>query len=95
MKIYKVVKREENPTIALSDVSMEDGFMLVSSDDECVGIIVYDSKRHKYGLINCFYDSFREGIEPRYYDESLEELMRIIKSDFCGPIEFNYIKVES
>lgn len=95
MKIYKVVKREENPTIALSDVSMEDGFMLVSSDGECVGIIVYDSGREKYGLVNCFYDSFRAGIDVQYDAENLEELMKIIKSDFCGPVEFNYIKVES
>lgn len=95
MKIYKVVKREENPTISIGDVSMEDGFMLVSSDGRCVGMIVYDSGREEYVLVTCFYDDFMGGIEVDYHHESLEELMRGIKSDYCGPVEFNYIKVES
>lgn len=95
MKIYKVVKREENPTISVSDVSMEDGFMLVSSDGRCIGMIVYDSGREEYELITCFYNDFRDGIDIDYHDESLEALMKIIKSDYCGTIEFNYIKVES
>jgi hypothetical protein len=95
MKIYKVVKREENPTITISDANMEDGFMLVSSDGKCLGMIVYDSGREEYELITCFYDSFRDGIEVDYHDESVDELMRLIKSDYCGAIEFNYIKVEA
>jgi hypothetical protein len=95
MKIYKVVKREENPTITISDANMEDGFMLVSSDGRCIGMIVYDSGREEYILVTCFYDSFRDGIEVDYHHEDLEELMRGIKSDYCGAIEFNYIKVEA
>lgn len=95
MKIYKVVKREENPTISVSDVSMENGFMLVTSDGSCIGMIVFDSEKEEYILITCFYDCFREGIEVDYHHESLENLMKIIKSDYCGTIEFNYIKVES
>lgn len=95
MKIYKVIKREENPTITISDVNMEDGFMLASSDGKCIGMIVHDSGRDEYELITCFYDCFRDGIDVEYHDSSLEELMRTIKSDYCGAIEFNYIKVES
>lgn len=95
MKIYKVVKREENPTITLSDVNMEYGFMIVTAEGEAVGIIVYDSEREEYMLINNFYDSFKEGICPCYCDEKLENLMKRIKSDYVAPVEFNYIKVES
>lgn len=95
MKIYKVVKREENPTITIGDVRMEDGFMLASSDGRCIGMIVYDSGRGEYILITCFYDDFGDGIEVEYHHESLDDLMKIIKSDYCGTIEFNYIKVES
>lgn len=95
MKIYKVVKREESPTITIGDVNMECGFILVSSDGQCVGMIVYDSGREEYELITCFYNSFRDGADIDYHDESLEELMKVIKSDYCGTIEFNYIKVES
>lgn len=95
MKIYKVVKREETPTITIGDVSMEDGFMLVSSDGSCIGMIVYDSEKEEYILVTCFYDCFSMGIEVDYHDASLEGLMKTIKSDYCGAIEFNYIKVES
>lgn len=95
MKIYKVIKREESPTITIGDVNMEDGFMLVSADGKCIGIIVYDSGREEYELITCFYNSFRDGADVDYHDESLDELMRVIKSDYCGTIEFHYIKVES
>ena len=93
MKIYKVVEQKETPTISISDVSMEDGFMLVSAEDRCIGMIVYDSGRKEYVLITYFYDDFRDGIDVDYHEESLEKLMKIIKSDY-SEVEFNYIKVE-
>ena len=94
MRIYKVVKREENPTISLSKVNMEDGFLIAISDGEAVGIIVYDNCEDRYIMITDFNDSFESGIDPRYYGEDLEKLMEEIKSDYTEPVEFNFVRVE-
>lgn len=94
MRIYKVVKREENPTISVDKVNMEDGFLIVISDGEAVGIIVCDDCTENYIMITGFSDSFESGIVPRYYNEDLEQLMDEIKSDYTKPVEFNFIKVE-
>ena len=94
MKIYKVVEREENPTIILSRVSMGDGFLIALAKGEAIGIIVYDCGNSQYIMINSFYDDFSCGIEPRYYNDDLEKLMEEIKSEYKDPVEFNFIRVE-
>jgi len=94
MRIYKVIKKEESPTISLNKVSMKDGFLIVMSDSEAVGIIVYDNCEAKYLMITEFIDSFQSGIDPRYCNENLEKLMEEIKSDYVDPVEFSFIKVE-
>ena len=94
MRIYKVVKKEENPTIPINRVKMEEGFLIVMSDGEAVGIIVYDANNAQYIMITEFYDDFSNGIEPRYYDEDLEKLMEEIKSDYTDAVEFNFVRVE-
>jgi hypothetical protein len=94
MRIYKVVKREENPTIPLSKVNMEDGFLIVISNGEAIGIIVYDDCKGQYIMITNFNDSFESGIDSDYYNEDLEKLMEEIKIDYEEPIEFNFVRVE-
>lgn len=94
MRIYKVVKKEENPTISLGKVNMEDGFLIALADGEAIGIIVYDSNNAQYIMITDFWDDFSSGIDPRYYNEDLEKLMDEIKSDYTDPVEFNFVRVE-
>lgn len=94
MRIYKVVKKEENPTIPLNKVRMEDGFLIVMSNGEVVGIIVYDSSDTQYIMITNFRDYFATGIDPEYHNESLEKLLEEIKSDYINPVEFNFVRVE-
>ena len=94
MRIYKVVKKEENPTISLSKVNMEDGFLIAMADGEAIGIIVYDSNNAQYIMITDFWDGFTNGIDPRYYNDDLEKLMEEIKSDYTDPVEFNFVRVE-
>lgn len=94
MRIYKVVKKEENPTISLNKVHMEDGFLIALSDGEAIGIIVYDAINTQYIMITNFLDDFSCGINPRYYDKDLEKLMDVIKSDYTDPVEFNFVRVE-
>lgn len=93
MRIYKVVKREENPTIPLSKVDMEDGFLIAISNGEAVGIIVYDDCTENYIMITDFKDSFESGITPRYYNENLENLMEEIKMDYIESVELNFVRV--
>ena len=94
MRIYKVVKKEENPTISLGKVNMEDGFLIALADGEAIGIIVYDANNSQYIMITEFWDDFSSGIDPRYYNEDLEKLMEEIKSDYTDPVEFNFVRVE-
>lgn len=94
MRIYKVVKKEESPTISLDKVNMEDGFLIAGAAGAVIGIIVYDTDMDQYIMITDFRDNFSSGInEPRYYNEDLEKLMDEIKSDFIDPVEFNFVKV--
>lgn len=94
MRIYKVVKKEENPTISLDKVNMENGFLIALSDGEAIGIIVYDATNNQYMMITDFCDNFSNGIDPNYYSVDLEALMNEIKSDYMTPIEFNFVRVE-
>lgn len=94
MRIYEVVKKEENPTISLGKVNMEDGFLIALADGEAIGIIVYDANNSQYIMITEFWDDFSSGIDPRYYNEDLEKLMEEIKSDYTDPVEFNFVRVE-
>lgn len=95
MRIYRVIKNEEKPTIPLSKVKMEEGFLIVTADNEVIGIIVYDSNGSQYIMINDFWDDFTGGgIVPHYYNDSLEKLMDEIKDDYTSPVEFNFVRVE-
>jgi len=94
MRIYKVVEKEETPTISLDNVNIEDGFLIALADGEAIGIIVYDSNNSQYIMITEFWDDFSNGIDPRYYNEDLEKLMEEIKSDYADPVEFNFVRVE-
>lgn len=93
MRIYKVVKKEESPTISLDKVNMEDGFLIAGAAGAVIGIIVYDTDNDHYIMITDFRDNFISGIDPRYYNEDLEKLMDEIKSDYIDPVEFNFVKV--
>ena len=92
MRTYKIVKKEEKPTIPISKVNFSEGFILVESDDEAVGIIVLDDEAGVFSFITTFKDSFRDGIRPAYYDESLEGLMKTLKGDFVDETEFTFIR---
>ena len=92
MKIYKVVKKEENPTIVLNKVDFDEGFIIVTSREAAIGIIVYDLESASHIFITRFKDYFREFDELGY--QNLEDLMNHIKSDYEHPVEFNFVRVE-
>lgn len=92
MRTYKIVKKEEKPTITISKVNFNEGFILVESNDEAVGIIVLDDEAGVFSFISNFRDSFRDGIRPAYYDESLEGLMKTLKNDLVDETEFTFIR---
>lgn len=94
MILYKVVKKQESPTIPLNKINMEDGFIIVKSDDEAIGIIIYDTCRDNYIMINDFKDNFERGINPSYYNKDLENLIEDIKMDYNEPVELNFVKIE-
>jgi len=94
MRIYKVVEKEETPTISLDNVNIEDGFLIALSEDEAIGIIVYDVKYDQYIMITNFWDNFSSGINTPYHNEDLKKLMEEIKSDYADPVEFNFVRVE-
>ena len=94
MRAYRIVKKEENPTIQLNKVNLYNGFIIVTSDSETIGIIVYDDELHEFLFIDSFINSFGTGIDPSYHRDELEDLMKDIKESFVDPIEFNFIPVE-
>jgi len=94
MKTYRIVKKEESPTINIKDVNFENGFVIVTSDGEVIGIIVYDTYNDDYAFINHFKDDFYSGVNTDYSDEELEELMQRLTSEYADPIEFNFVRVE-
>lgn len=95
MKVLRIVKKEDSPTIPLNKVDLCSGFIVVTSDDENVGIIVYDTSSDHYIFIDSFYDSFTSGLDsPNYYADELHDLMGLLKRTFEGPVEFNFIEVE-
>ena len=93
MRVYKVVKKEESPTITINRVNFDDGFIIVTSEGNAVGIIVYDLGSGSYIFITSFKDYFGE-LSAEYGNPDLEELMNCIQSDYSDPVEFNFIKVE-
>lgn len=93
MRIYRVVKKEENPTIALSKVSLNNGFIIVTSDGEAIGIIVHDLNSENYFFITDFSDYFGD-FDSDSGCSNLEALMNCIKKDYDDPVEFNFVKVE-
>jgi hypothetical protein len=94
MKTYKIVKKEESPTININEVSFENGFIIVTSDGEVIGIIVHDTYNDVYAFINHFRDDFYSGVNTDYSDEELEELMKRLTSEYSDPVEFNFVRVE-
>ena len=94
MRIYKVVKKEESPTILINKVDLSTGFIIVSSNDDAVGIIMYDIDTNQYIMIVDFKDSFTDGIAFQYSNTNLESLMNEIKGDYIDPVEFNFVRVE-
>ena len=94
MKTYRIVKKEESPTININEVSFENGFVIVTSDDEVVGIIVHDTYNDVYAFINHFKDDFYSGVDTDYSDEKLEALMKRLTSEYADPVEFNFVRVE-
>lgn len=94
MKTYRIIKEEESPTININEVSFENGFIIVISDGEAVGIIVHDTYNDVYTFINHFEDDFYSGIRADYSYDELEELMKRLTLEYTDPVEFNFIKVE-
>lgn len=94
MKTYRIVKKEESPTININEVSFENGFVIVTSDGEVIGIIVHDAHNDVYAFINHFRDDFYSGVNTDYSDDELEELMKLLTSEYTDPVEFNFVRVE-
>ena len=93
MRTYKIVKKEDKPTITINKVNFNEGFVLVESSNEAVGIIVLDDNARLYSFISNFKDSFRAGIIPAYCAQSLEELMNFINNNFVDEAEFTFIRI--
>lgn len=94
MKTYRIVKKEESPTININEVSFENGFVIVTSDDEVIGIIVHDTYNDVYSFINHFSNDFYSGVSTEYSEDYLEELMKRLTSEYADPVEFNFVRVE-
>lgn len=94
MRTYRIVKKEESPTININEVSFENGFVIVTSDNEVIGIIVHDTYNDVYAFINHFRDDFYSGVNIDYSDDELEELMKRLTSEYTDPVEFNFVRVE-
>ena len=93
IRAYRVVKKEELPTITINKINFEGGFIMVLSDKEPIGIIVYDSDKERYLMLDSFCGSFMSGVDPVYSTDELEELLKVIEKDYCGLIEYNFIPV--
>lgn len=93
MRIYRIVKKEESPTILIGRVNFSEGFIIVTSDGEAIGIIVEDKGQEEYIFITKFSDYFTSELEPQASSNILEDLMKEIKSEYTDPVEFNFIKV--
>lgn len=94
MRSYRIVRKEENPTIPIGKVNCSEGFIIATSDGEAIGIIVEDKEKDEYIFITQFSDYFTSDFVPQASYANLEDLMKEIKSEYTDPVEFNFIKVE-
>ena len=92
MDLYKIVKKDAIPTIALSNCSLEEGLILVvDGDDKFLGIILHDNELNEYLFVTEFSQDFNCGVGYNYTDSDIYDLMKTIRDDFEGA-DFKYLK---
>jgi len=93
MTTFKVLRGPKVPTIHIDNVSFDCGFIIVTSCDKALGIIVHDCDIDKYLFITNFNNKFVNGIGSDIYEnKDLEKLMMDIELDFHGPIDFKFVE---
>lgn len=92
MDLYKIVKRDAIPTIALSNCNFDEGLILVvDENDGFIGIILFDTELGEYLFVSEFSQDFHCGINYDYKDPDIYELMKTIRDDYDGA-DFKYLK---
>lgn len=92
MDLYKIVKKDTIPTIALSNCNFDEGLILVvDENDGFIGIILFDNELSEYMFVNEFSQDFHCGVSYDYKDPNIYELMKTIKDDYDGA-DFKYLK---
>lgn len=95
MTTFKVLRGPEIHAIHINNVSFDYGFIIVTSCDKVLGIIVHDCGVNEYILITSFNDEFVNGIgNDDYRNKDLEKLMVDIEINFHGPIDFKFVETD-
>lgn len=94
MKLYQVVKREENPTISIREAekAMQKGegviFVINEDNDKMMGVIVFDEEEASFGYTNSVLNAYNDGLY--YTADALEDCMQYIKEDTHSAINFQF-----
>lgn len=92
MDLYKIVKKDAIPTIALSNCDLAEGLILVvDENDKFLGIILQDNELGTYLFVTEFSQDFNCGVGYNYADSDIYDLMKTIRDDFEGA-DFKYLK---
>lgn len=94
MKLYQVVKREENPTITIKEAekAMREGkgviFVVNKDNDKMLGVIVFDEEEGRFGYTESVLTAYTDGLY--YTADSLDDCMEYTKDDLSMPISFQF-----
>lgn len=92
MDLYKIVKRDAIPTIALSNCNFDEGLILVvDENDGFIGIILFDNELSEYLFVTEFSQDFNCGVSYDYNDTDIYDLMKTIRDEYGGA-DFKYLK---
>lgn len=95
MTTFKILRGSETHAIHINNISFDYGFIIVTSCDKVLGIIVRDCDINKYIFITNFNDKFVNGIgDDLYENKDLKDLMVDIEIDFHGPIDFKFVETD-
>jgi hypothetical protein len=94
MKLYQVVKREENPTISVKEAAraLQDGegviFVVNKDEDRMLGVILYDGEEDRYGFTQ---DLMSIGYDGLYNTrDSIEDCMKSVESDCSCSVIYQF-----
>ena len=94
MKLYQVVKREENPTISIKEaekaMKRDEGIIFVVNEDsdKMMGVIVFDEEEGNFGYTTSVLNAYNDGLY--YTADSLDDCMQYIKDDHHSTLSFQF-----